>query len=406
MNNLNNSDVLIVGGGVIGVFTALACADAGLRVALVEGHDKMFRGTSSAGFGSLTPYSDPFFVGTARAVATEGVRLYREQFHPALDRLVDGGIELRDEGLIELLDDEVGIQNATDLIASLEADGYGSATRWLSHDEVAELEPNLAPDFRAAVWLDEPSIDTSSLFPALEVALHRHPMVSVHLGARIERADARGEGWRATSAEATYEADRIVVASGATTRGIDGLPTAKLVWARGDALELRTPDARPVLQRHVYRSPAFVTPRSKGRLLLGATYVDEDLPDDSQRTGDRVVVAQLQKLLEMNASILPDIARYDFVRSWRGWRPATPDGFPIVGPISGDQNLVYATGAKGLGVTMAPAIAAIVAEGIGSGTWESLPAEFSAARPGAVAGGHRPVTLLHASGLGTRERSD
>jgi glycine oxidase len=101
----------------------------------------------------------------------------------------------------------------------------------------------------------------------------------------------------------------------------------------------------------------FVTPRSNGFMLLGATY-EEDASFLIKQRKDRINIEQLKKIIRANEAILPRLKECEIGRVWRGWRPTPEDKNPILGLMY--PNIVIATGFMGLGITVAPAVATTV----------------------------------------------
>ena len=122
----------------------------------------------------------------------------------------------------------------------------------------------------------------------------------------------------------------------------------------------------------------FITPRSNGYMLLGATYEEEaGCPSEYIRANrDRISLAQFKVLIDSNERILPSLAKCEVSRVWRGWRPTPSDNIPVLGVLIKRPRIVIATGFIGLGITMAPATAKYVADYCLEGE-EKFPHAFS-----------------------------
>lgn len=391
-----SADLLVIGGGIVGSLTALAGVDAGLRVVLLERRAGLFQATSRAGFGSLTPFSDPFFSGTARDLAFRGMDLYRSRIVPSLAKDVGVTVPFCETGLIEILDSASSVHAAARLLKDLASAGYANQARLVSRAEVLAMEPNLASDFEEALILNEPWLDTDDLFEGLRRKMAIAEQLSVSLSTTVQGLDGNGSSWVVDTLDGRrFKSPAIVLATGVATQHPAGVARPKLELIRGDAAEVINPSGKELLGTHVYRPNSegvtdgpslqcagFITPRHGGRLWLGATYEREENADSARREG-QIGVRQIAALLDSNSRILPAIMDCELVRTWRGWRPSTSDGFPIVGEGQ-SSGIVYAVGCKGLGLTMAPAVAECVVEGVTSGNWSRTPTEFSAIRPGAL----------------------
>jgi len=120
--------------------------------------------------------------------------------------------------------------------------------------------------------------------------------------------------------------------------------------------------------------------RSSGRMLLGATYEEEDAPPPYSRDNlESVQCAQAQFLLESNRKILPALNNCFLDGSWHNWRPTPSDDMPIFGPIPSRPSILIATGFTDLGITMAPATASAVADYVFGGV-SSFPVVFDPSR--------------------------
>jgi glycine oxidase len=157
-------------------------------------------------------------------------------------------------------------------------------------------------------------------------------------------------------------ADVVVLAAGAWSRSIGGLPASALPPVRpvkGQMLALRMDRKAPLLQHVVWAPGAYLVPRQDGRLLIGAT-VEEKGFDPALTAG-----AQLA-LLEAAWRALPGIEELPIDEMWVGFRPGSRDDAPIIGagPVAG---LVYATGHYRNGILLTPitadAVAALILDG-------------------------------------------
>jgi glycine oxidase len=367
--------IAIVGGGIIGCSIALRLAEAGHLVTLIDKRQGLLEGSSRAAFGSLTPFSDPFFTGSAREFAFRSVSLYRERWLDAVKSESGLSVGWGDDGLLELLETPQEIRACEKLVEDLASDGYKA--NMISREEVLELEPALQGRYRAALWLDEPWIDHEQYFEALLRCIARHQAIQVLLSTLVESIDSGPAGVKIELREkGQIEVDYVVVSTGPTAHPVEGCGRIPLQWIRGDALMVRTLDDKPMLRRHVYKQNAFITPRQDGRMLLGASYADE--VDDprvlEQMSTDRITAGAALHLLQVNAEVVPRIKDCEVMKTWRGWRVKTPDGFPVLGFET--PQVVIASGFIGLGVTMAPAAAEAVLELVESGQSRLIPTAF------------------------------
>ena len=368
--------VAVLGGGVAGCSIAFRLAQEGIRVSLLEKRPVLLAGSSRAAFGSLTPFSDPFFEGQARDFASNSVDLYRNKWLKKVEAASGLSVCIGNKGLFDLLDTAAEIRNAERLCVDLTESGYPA--HMMSRDEVLELEPTLTGSYRAGLWLDEPWIDHEEYFEALLRCLARMEEITVQTSVIARSVTEHTNGVRVCLSDGqTISADFAVICTGPTADPVDGVDQPNLSWIRGDALAVRTGNNRPILERHVYKKDAFITPRGDGRMFLGASYADEtEAASILERVNThRISAGAALNLLRVNAELLPQLLQCDLVRSWRGWRVRAASGFPVLGP-TGDGRVIIATGFIGLGVTMAPATAEAVLELVSLGDASLIPDDF------------------------------
>jgi glycine oxidase len=151
---------------------------------------------------------------------------------------------------------------------------------------------------------------------------------------------------------------RVVVAAGAWSGAIDGLPALALRPVKGQIMRLRDPDGPGLLQRIVRwgpPTPGYLVPRGDGRYVLGATM--------EERGFDTTVTAgALYELLRDAGELVPGIHELVVEECGAGLRPATPDNAPVLGRDERLDGLVWATGHHRNGILLAPLTGEIVAD--------------------------------------------
>lgn len=359
--NSKHGSALIIGAGVIGCSVAWEFISRGVNIRLLERNEAPFRGSSAASFGSLTPFSDPFFRGDARDFAARSVNLYRAKWIHAVGKASKTEVSLVDLGLLELLPTPEAVIESAHLIEDLVQSGY--AARLLSVEETRRLEPALQGEFEAAIWLDEPWMDVGQYFAALRKAIESSIPDAFNCGYRaVEIRESDESACVITDTGEEIRADWIVLCTGLDGLPLGNIPTPAIRWIRGDAVAVYTKNNLPLLSRHIYRGQGFITPRHDGQLLLGATYEEEDSTLARQRPTDRIEVSRILELLEVNEAIVPALRDCEVSRVWRGWRAHSEDGMPILGTLPESDRVVAASAFIGLGVTMAPAVAEAVVD--------------------------------------------
>lgn len=372
-------DVAIIGAGIIGCSIAWELTSRGAKVVLFEERANPFHGSSMAGFGSLTPYSDPFFSGEAREFAATSVDLYRNKWIPEISARAGQSVPFTDLGLIELFTTDEELERAEAHATDLNSKSNKEIARMLSVAEAREMEPNLSGEFLGALWVDEPWLDKDVYFEALEDVVQDNANIEVQLNTKIVSISVSSSKVSlATNERVSVQANSVISCTGLHPHEIKGVPHIPLKWIRGDAIGVYTVDNTPLLKRHIYMGRGFITPRCNGYMLLGATYEEEAgcPPEFIRGNRDRISLAQFKVLIDSNEKILPALSTCDVSHVWRGWRPTPSDNMPVLGVLAGQPRVVIATGFIGLGITMAPATAKYVTDYCLEGE-EKFPQAFS-----------------------------
>ena len=349
-------DVIIIGGGIIGLSLAIELRKRGASVLVVE-RGEPGREASYAAGGMLANCGDetPTLL---QSLATASAELYPEFVHELQDES-GMNVDLRSEGT--LLFPAAGhahenIPGANPLPAPL-----------------AELEPGLADAGHPAFFLKERSVCPRALVnAALRAAKHRE--VDVSSGTQVHSVDVSGGCVVGVTTDRTsYHAAKVVNCAGAWAGQISpyDFPTRPV---KGQMVCLAMP-ARGLL-RHVVRSPEiYLIPRSDGRLLAGAT-VEEAGYDK------RTVPDTIQQLHHAAVAMLPALKDARVLEAWAGLRPGTPDNLPILGTTT-TPGYYVAGGHFRDGILLAPVTARVMAQVIAGGQPEYDLAPFSMERFGA-----------------------
>ncbi len=350
-------DVVVVGGGVIGLAIAWRCAQQGMAVTLLE-RDELGGGASGVAAGMLGPVAEAGFgaaAGRLLELGLESARLWPE-FASELAGASETASALRGGGTLLLARD-------ADEAAALERElafreALGLEVMRLRPSEARRLEPALAPTLRLAATVPaEQSVDPRWLLEALAVAagaagaeLREHSPVRGLLG-----GPGRVEGVEVARAEAVRAAT-VVIAAGAWSAELESV---RIRPVKGQIMRLRDPAGPGLLERVVRFEGGYVVPRGDGRYVLGATV--------EERGFDRTVTAgAAYQLLRDAAELVPGVLELEICALEAGLRPGTPDNLPVIGP--GDrEGLYWATGHYRNGILLAPVTARIVARALSLG---------------------------------------
>jgi glycine oxidase len=352
--------VAVIGAGVSGLGIAWRLAAAGCPVAVFE-RGQAGRGASWAAAGMLAAglEAEP---GEERLLALnlEGQRLW-PAFRDQLEAASGIGVGYRDEGTLAVAltrDDVKRLRFAFEFQR-----GCGIRVEWLNSVEARRLEPHLRPGLAAAVLSpNDHQVDSRRLVIGLERAFLAAGGV---LREQVEVRALDVEGGRVRGVIIDGErcpADVVVLAGGAWSAGLDGLPATARPPVRpvkGQMLALRMDPEQPLLRHVVWGPKGYLVPRADGRLIVGGTV--EERGFDADLTAGGVLA-----LLEAAWRALPAIEELPIDELWTGFRPTSRDDAPILGPTS-VEGLFVATGHHRNGILLTPLTAATVSEAILSG---------------------------------------
>ncbi|MGW7306103.1 glycine oxidase ThiO [Streptomyces sp. NPDC054835] len=380
------SDVLVIGGGIIGLVTAWRAAQRGLRTAVAD--PEPGGGAARVAAGMLAAVTELHF-GEETLL---GLNLDSARRYPAFVA-----------ELAEATGHDVGYRACGTLAVALDADDRahlrelhalqtrcGLASEWLNGRECRRLEPMLAPGVRGGLRVDgDHQVDPRRLADALLVACERAGVVFHR--ALVERLTVAGDRARGAVIAGGDElaADQVVLAAGSLSGRLAGVPERVLPPVRpvkGQVLRLRVPPAyAPFLSRTVRAvvrgSHVYLVPRENGELVVGAT--SEELGWDTTVTAGGVY-----ELLRDAHELVPGITELPLTETRAGLRPGSPDNAPLLGP-SALPGLHLATGHYRNGVLLTPVTGDVMAEALTTGALPDEARPFTARR-------FSPVHLEHA----------
>jgi glycine oxidase len=333
---MKNWDVIVIGGGIIGLSLSIALRKKGLRTLVVERREPGREASHAAG-GMLVehPLETP---AALQPLASASARMYPE-FVYELQVESELKIDLRDQGTILFPPPEQMSHPALPATA-------------LQPAQLAELEPALAPSDHPAFYLRERCVDPRALTAAAWQAAKRHG-VDFSSGDEViavDVADGRVSG--VTTSKTSFSAEKVVNCAGAWAGQIapHAFPARPV---KGQMLCLAAP-SRDLL-KHVIRLPeVYLIPRSDGRIVVGTTV--EEAGFDK-----RTDLPTIQRLHHAAIAAVPELRNAKILEDWAGLRPGTPDGLPILGPTS-TPGYYVATGHFRDGILLAPITAQVMAE--------------------------------------------
>ncbi|HET7622379.1 MAG TPA: glycine oxidase ThiO [Gemmatimonadaceae bacterium] len=340
------ADVVIIGGGLVGLATAAALGERGANVILVEDRRKGMASTAAAGM--LAPAMERGAAGSAAHAFALAARDLYPSYLDALAEVTGIRVPLNHEGVLQLIVDE----NDADARSREIESGADAGSEWLDSEQLRSLEPELAPIPGAVLYPRDGSVDNVVLVRALEALVAASPSVSVIDGcAKALELDGQHTGVVLASG-ARLESPTVVLAAGAWSPLLDGLPrTIPVEPVRGQAISLSSAPLRHV----TYGSHGYIVPRQGSRSVVGATM--EHVGFDTGVTAETAT-----RLATAASEIAPAFARARTLGHWSGLRPVTPDLLPIIGRDPSHPALIYACGHSRNGILLAPLTGECVAD--------------------------------------------
>ncbi|MFC8426032.1 glycine oxidase ThiO [Streptomyces sp. NPDC057236] len=388
MSPTRTSDVLVVGGGIIGLVTAWRAAQRGLATAVVD--PEPGGGAARVAAGMLAAVTELHYgEETLLGLNLASARRY-PGFAAELTELTGHDLGYRACGTLAVALDADDRAHLRELHALQQRSGLDS--QWLSGRDCRRLEPMLAPGVRGGLRVDgDHQIDPRRLAAALVTACERAG-VTVHR-VRAERLVVAGD--RATgvvTADGTeLGAGQVVLAAGSLSGRLAGVPADVLPPVRpvkGQVVRLTMPARHgPFLNRTVRAvvrgSHVYLVPRENGELVIGAT--SEEMGWDTTVTAGGVY-----ELLRDAHELVPGITELPLTETLAGLRPASPDNAPLLGPTE-IEGLLLATGHYRNGVLLTPVTGDAMAEALTTGALPEVARPFTPRRFGAAVRTEQPA---------------
>ncbi|MCG7211130.1 glycine oxidase ThiO [Streptomyces arenae] len=377
----HTSDVLVIGGGIIGLVTAWRAAQRGLATVVAD--PAPGGGAAQVAAGMLAAVTELHY-GEQTLL---GLNLASARRYPGFAA-----------ELTELTGQDLGYRRCGTLAVALDADDRahlrelhtlqresGLESEWLSGRECRRLEPMLAPGVRGGLRVDgDHQIDPRRLAAALVTACERAGVVFHRDWAeRLTVVRERAAG-AVTRAGERLGAGQVVLAAGSLSGRLAGVPDDVLPPVRpvkGQVLRLTVPPRyAPFLSRTVRAvvrgGSVYLVPRENGELVVGAT--SEELGWDTTVTAGGVY-----ELLRDAHELVPGITELPLTETRAGLRPGSPDNAPLLGPTRLD-GLLLATGHYRNGVLLTPVTGDVMAELLAGGEVPEEARPFTPRRFGSV----------------------
>ncbi len=364
-------DVAIVGGGVIGCAIAYHLSKSGVDVAVFD-RGEIGAEASSAATGLLAPLGPLSGPGPFADLLLSSFARF-PTLVPELEEASGINLEYEQTGALRIVRNTKHISNLRKRMNAWQP--LGLQLYWLTGDEAHQHEPLLAPDVCAAIYAPEESqIKASHVVKAFSLAainqgatLYSHSIITA-----IQRHNAKVTGVYTSQGE-RIACNHLVIANGAWAAHCSEWlhVTIPIIPQRGQALTLH--QSSPPLRHIIFGEAAYLTPKSKNMIIVGAT--KEDVGFNKNPT-----VGGISWLLNTAVRLTPALESCTLDQMWAGLRPRTPDNQPILGPVPGWENVTLAVGHGSVGIMLSAITGQTIAELIIKGQAPQIVQPFSLTR--------------------------
>ncbi len=344
---------MVLGGGVIGLATAFELSRRNFDVTVLE---KTSCGgqASGAAAGMLAPYSeigedpDDFF-----KLCLDSLRMYKK-WQAEVKGMSKMDFEFSESGSLHAVYHDADVL-ALETRQSWQRD-WGAETELIMGDRLWEMEPSLSKEIKAAMYYPEEShVFAPDYVKALEAACRLN---GVQIFEQLEQVDV--VDWKESITlrakdGRVFKGDRLIVCSGAWSSELEEVFGVRIpVYPiRGQICAYEVPVEQ--IKHIVYTSQGYLVPKANGTLVNGAS---EDI------AGFRTDVTEkgIARLTNWNKKVFPFLEKETPFHTWAGLRPATQDGFPLIGKLEEAPHVVFATGHYRNGILLSPITAVAVAD--------------------------------------------
>ena len=369
---LMTNDVLIIGGGIIG----LACGvELRLRGATVTVLCRDFTAAAShAAAGMLAPDAENITNEAMLSLCRRSRNLYLD-WTQKLEELTGLNTGYWPCGIL------------SPVYQQPENQGHRNAN-WLDKNTINQYQRGLGADVIGGWWYPEDGqVDNRALIKVLRAAAESLGIVFKD-GITVEAiSQQQGKVIGVQTNTGLFRADHYLVTAGAWVNQLLPLPVSP---RKGQMLSLRVPDSitELPLTRVLFGGNIYIVPRRNRSIVIGATSEDVGFTGDNTPGG-------IQSLLQSAIRLYPQLENYPLQQLWWGFRPATSDELPILGHSHCD-NLTFATGHYRNGILLAPITATLIADLICEQKADPLLVNFHYSRFSAVSSTTTPM-LIHST---------
>ena len=361
---MNGGEVLVIGGGAIGLAIAIELAHRGMAVTVLS---RDFQEAAlHAAAGMLAPQAEGLLPGPMLDLCLRSRSLYPSWIQ-CLEDLTGGDCGYWPSGiLVPHYAQTPSTQTPSD---GLEGgrEPVALAQQWCDRPQIEALQPALSPEVIGGWWFPEDGQVNNQALALVLYEAARRAGVRLQEGVTVERLITQGD--RVTgvqTAAGIWQAEQYVLATGAWSGKLLPIP---VVPRKGQMLAVQHPQGEQPLRHVLFGRDVYVVPRRSGRVVIGAT-------SEAVGFARHNTPAGVQQLLAAATRLYPPLGDWILEDCWWGFRPATPDELPILG-LGPYANLALATGHYRNGILLAPVTAQAIAEGLSTGNFDPLAPAFS-----------------------------
>jgi len=352
------SEIIIIGGGIIGLSVAIELKLRGVSVSVLSRSDREAAALAAAGM--IAPQAEQIPPSPMLELCLRSRALYAD-WTQKLEAIAGQETGYWQSGILAPVY-QTPLRPAS-----------SASAEWLDRETIHQFQPGLGKEVVGGWWYPQDAqVDSRrALVKCLQAAARE---LGVHLRegievTAIERDEDRVLGLQTN--QGRLQASCYILAAGAWSSQLFSIPIYPI---KGQMLSVRVPTAYAELplQQAIFGPNIYIVPRRDGLIVVGATVEDVGFTPGATPAG-------LQELLTRAIQLYPAIARFPIQEFWWGYRPATPDDCPILG-ASPLENLALATGHYRNGVLLAPISAKLIADWVIERDADPLLASFSWSR--------------------------
>lgn len=337
-------DVVVIGGGIIGCSIAYYLAKENINVAVLEGQQVGQKTTKAAagmlGAHSEWDHSESFFTFARNSQLT--------YFHlqEELKELCGIDIELKKGGIFKLAYTDLEKKQLNPLLTQTSA-------LWYNQEELKKHIPGVHPNIIGAAYIED---DVNVLPVSVCNAFCKSAQIlgaSIFEYSHVFQIQKNDTHYLIKTTNGNFEAKTIVVASGVWSNSLFGQLGLhhEIIPVKGECISVRS--EKVVLKHTLFHEQNYIVPRNDGRLVIGATMVDNEWNENPSLRG-------IESLIQSAKQMLPEIEDMKIDSFWAGLRPRTLDYNPFIGVHPEDDQILFATGHFRNGILLAPATGKLI----------------------------------------------